>query len=245
MSILGTAARIVPLAGSPGFFRAARLVRPFSLASFHLVSALAARQRNLGTVLDVGANRGQFSAAAAHQFPDATIHAFEPLLAAAARMRKSVGARANIRLWEFALGAKSGSRQFYEYEYSHISSFLPIRDGNQNPKYCDASGTRISVRVERLDALGLDLSHGPVLLKIDAQGAEREVLEGAAGVLAQVDLVLLEVPFEQLYEGQPLFDELHDTLHEFGYRLDAPLATHHGHAGRIIEMDVLYRRCET
>ena len=60
-----------------------------------------------------------------------------------------------------------------------------------------------------------------VYLKIDTQGYEKKILEGAAKSLASIDTLQLEMSFIPLYEGEALFCELYEYLYGRGYRLIA------------------------
>lgn len=56
-----------------------------------------------------------------------------------------------------------------------------------------------------------------ILLKIDVQGYEYEVLRGAEVTLANVDTIIVETSYRQLYLHQPLFDDIYLFLRERGF----------------------------
>ena len=214
-----------------------------SIASSRVTRALRERCGPVATILDVGANIGQFALAARTRFPDAVIHSFEPVPDVAETLRRNVeGARA-ITVHGAALGAHTGSLRFHRNVFTHLSSALPL-NSEQRHVYGAGPSEEITVPVHRLDELLPTLGvSDPVLLKLDVQGFESEVLAGAAGVLAQIPYVVLEVSFRPLYRGQASFDTLHLQLGEHGYRLDGPVGLHEGRTGEIVELDLLYRRC--
>ena len=111
---------------------------------------------------------------------------------------------------------------------------------------CDAKRTKtIEVDIFRLDDLisTLELNiEQPTLLKLDVQGYEKNVLQGAEKTLESIDYIALEATFVQLYENQPLFEELHEILHMIDFELVAPLDVNEGVNHSIVEMDILYRR---
>jgi len=74
----------------------------------------------------------------------------------------------------------------------------------------------IEVPVKKLDSLDL-LLEGPVLLKIDVQGYEQEVLLGAVNTLKNIDTILVELSFAELYEKQPLFEDIYALLKSNGF----------------------------
>jgi FkbM family methyltransferase len=76
----------------------------------------------------------------------------------------------------------------------------------------------ISVQVRRLDSLRSEFSYsGPYLLKIDAEGAELDVLLGAAGILEEIEILIVEVSFLVRYEGSYSFSDLVCRCKEFGF----------------------------
>lgn len=75
------------------------------------------------TVLDVGANRGQFALFAVERFPGAMVHAFEPIPAAAAMLRR-LTPEARVRLYELALADAPGRATFHVARADDSSSLL-------------------------------------------------------------------------------------------------------------------------
>jgi hypothetical protein len=73
------------------------------------------------------------------------------------------------------------------------------------------------VSVKRLDdCVEVHALEGPVLLKVDVQGGELAVFEGCDS-LAHVDFIYVELSFVELYEGQPLFQEVCEYLVNRGF----------------------------
>lgn len=86
-------------------------------------------------------------------------------------------------------------------------------------------------------------------LKVDVQGAELMVLDGAMRLLDKTVVVHAEAAFMTLYHGQPTFSELDDDLRARGFvphRLFGPkywaLAPNRSHAQQLLEMDIVYVR---
>lgn len=169
------------------------------------------------TLIDVGANKGQFSAIARHVRPDLAIVAFEPLPEPRARYEKIIGQP--YRLHGCALGAAETSAEFFVTDRADSSSLL--RPGaSQQEAYGVSLERTLVVPVRRLDGCvaASDLV-APVLLKIDTQGGELETLKGATGLFAAIDHIYVELSFHELYEGQPLADDVICFLRHHGYRL--------------------------
>jgi FkbM family methyltransferase len=244
MGILAWGERLQRLAETTltrGGVKALRRWRPFSLASFRLVRGLADEGLSFATVVDVGANAGQFSRACLGIWPDAHVIAFEPLPDVAGRVEVTVGRVGRVDVHACAVGASDGTTAFFPYENSLSSSALSVADGAKDEPWARPLAP-ITVPLRRLDTVlaGSTLAR-PALLKIDVQGFELDVLRGAEATLGQVDAVLVEVAFDPLYAGQPPYPAVDDALGRLGWALVRPLDFRR-ESGRIVEADLLYRR---
>ena len=102
--------------------------------------------------------------------------------------------------------------------------------------------------MERLDALGSEVLGGAqrIFLKLDVQGYERQVLEGATDCLDRVVAIDCELSLIELYVGQPLFREMIDYLDDLGfepYHLDRTLSNES--TGKTLQLDSLFVRCDS
>ena len=207
--------------------KATKLLRNPLLAKGLVVHGVAGAVEHLDIIaytrpnhlIDVGANKGQFSLAALSVARHIEIDCFEPLPAARAVLERwSSKASANIRIHRTALSTAEGSADFYVTNREDSSSFFrPTavqQDAGVNVK------TMIAVQTQRLDAaLSRERILRPALLKIDVQGAELDVLGGVGNLFDVIDYIYLEVSFIELYERQPLFGEIERFLQSVGYRL--------------------------
>ena len=80
------------------------------------------------------------------------------------------------------------------------------------------------VDVDRLDSQisSTDVRPGS-MLKIDVQGFERDVIEGAGEVLQDFDTLLIEASFQTLYEGEWTFTEMVGDLASRGFEFKRPV----------------------
>jgi FkbM family methyltransferase len=216
----------------------------FSVTAFNMVSRLAKQGVQPSTVLDVGANVGQFAVASAKLFPGVQVHSFEPVPASAAKLRKNVSDLENVLVYPFALGDREGEVPLRVNLDSQQSSLLPLAQARRDA-FPDARETHtIKVRVSTLDQVfaGTKLQR-PVLLKLDVQGYEAQTIHGGAETLKRVDYVVLEASFKPTYEGELPFMDLARVMEENGFRFERPvgwLAV--PGSGEILEMDALFVR---
>jgi FkbM family methyltransferase len=227
----------------PGALRGFFTSPAFSAPCFKLNWALKCQQPHFGTILDVGANVGQFALAAAIHFPDAKIYSFEPLPEVFRELQENTRGKNNIRSFNCAIGNHNGRIAFYRNAYSRLSSSFNINDSNDNPRYCEnnTSLTRVdSFKLDHFNEL-IHFTH-PVLLKIDVQGMEVDVIKGCTDLLPNIDFILCEAAVVPLYKDQPLIDDIHCSIGNLGYRLVAPLYINKGKNGKVIEVDLLYEK---
>lgn len=231
------ATKLADVVLTPGGLRSLTGAKPRSLSAFRLVSQVGERCGAPGTVIDVGANKGQFSRAAAMAFPGARIIAFEPQAEVAAVWRRNLADVPDAEVHACALGAEPGTVTFHPHEYSLSSSVLPVAGSSMAAEELAS----IEVPVRTLDeALAGEALAGPVLLKLDVQGYELEVLRGGGRTLGQVDALVVELAFERHYEGQPLFGAVQAELTTLGWALELPLDVRRDGSGALVEMDGLF-----
>jgi FkbM family methyltransferase len=195
------------------------------------------------TVIDAGANRGQFALFAARRFPSAALLCFEPLTEPGAQLRRALADNTRLKLCNIALGAANQESDFHVSAADDSSSLLPIglRQREAFPGTEQRSIQKVQVR--RLDdLLKPDELAQPVLLKLDVQGGELAVLQGAEAVLSSVDAVLVEVSFVELYAGQPLADDVWSELRSRGFSCRGAWSMAYGAKRECLQGDLLFAR---
>lgn len=228
----------------PGGLRAALTWPVFSITSFHLVHGL----RRLGiqprTVIDIGANIGQFACAAENIFRPMCLLSFEPNPQIFSKLRENLSTLPSARLFAKGLGATSGTMDLRVNAHSHSSSFLKLADSHRRAFPEAVEVGEIRVQVSTLDEeIGDEDLPQPVLLKIDVQGFEAEVIRGARSVLAKVDWVVVETSFVSLYQGEPIFMEVARALENRGFHFRCPVGwLSHPKTDQVLQMDALFVR---
>lgn len=222
--------------------------RDYRAALRHRVAAAVEHERVVfehepRSVIDVGANRGQFAVFALHRFPGARVHCFEPVPAALAALRAVVGTNPSVRIHPVALSSSAGDAVLHVSASDDSSSLLTPNALLQATYPQTRSVGEVTVRTDRLDhdLQSADLT-APCLLKIDVQGFEMEVLVGATELFPLIDEILVECSFVELYEGQPLADEVTAYLLGQGYRLRGVYGMSSDDSGRCLQADLLFAR---
>ncbi len=194
-------------------------------------------------IYDVGANVGTWTLLSKALFPQAQVHAFEPLPMHTEKFRRSTGELIGVHVHEIGLGPQTARTVMKVTDFSDASSLLALTAQGKKQWRLEQVA-EIPIQIERMDDW-VSTHHlpSPDLIKLDVQGFELEVLRGAEQTLAGTKAVLLEASFQNLYEGQCRFDELVSWLAQAGFFLRA---LSHGTAlGRsLIQTDVLFVRAE-
>ena len=205
------------------------------------------RSLGINLVLDVGANAGQFGAALRETGYTGRIVSFEPLDAARQRLLAS---SADDPAWEVAdraaIGSEDGEIEIHVSANSFSSSALDMLPAHLRsaPESRYVGSERAPLR--RLDGIaGQYLRPDSVtLLKIDTQGYEDRVLDGAAGgILPRLAAIQLELSVVPLYAGQKLLPEMLERLRNLGFSLWAlwPAFVEPGSA-RLLQVDATFLR---
>ena len=175
--------------------------------------------RPLGTLIDIGANDGAFGEFLAQFLMVKRAFFFEPQ----AKLRPLIESRdlrgAQSKIFITALSDTSGTAEFFVNSNHPSSSLLNVSEHSKREFPQTAGETRTVVPLQRLDDLlaGEDIVDD-VFIKIDVQGVEDKVIRGGAKTFARARWVMIEMSFVPFYEGQPLFEEVHQQLVDLGFR---------------------------
>lgn len=195
------------------------------------------------TVVDIGANRGQFALVARQCFPAARVVSFEPLPGPAVVYRAVFAGDARARLIEAAIGSQAGEATIHISARDDSSSLLPIT-ARQNALFPGTAGMgTATIRVARLaDHVPAEIIMPPALLKLDVQGFELQALAGCEDVLARFAWVYVECSFVELYAGQAFADAVIAWLRERGFVLQGVYNMAYDGEGRAVQADFLFGR---
>ncbi len=196
---------------------------------------------HVGIVVDVGANRGDWSGIAWRILKPQKLIAIEPNPTLYTGIVERFKAHTAITCLNLGAGSKSGELPFYITSGSQCASFLkPERKMLDIYGDLFAEEKTIAVKVEPLDEILRDYEKIS-LLKIDVQGYERELLLGAVETLRKTDYVLVEVNFVSHYQNDIQFPELDRIMSSHGFML-ANLSQPFIKQERVLWADALYKK---
>ncbi len=195
----------------------------------------------MSTVVDIGANRGQFALAAKKWAPKAKVTGFEPLADAAKCFLKTFRGDSGVTLHQVAIGPHSGETTIHVSAADDSSSLHPISPLQEML----FPGTH-EIRTEKVKIGPLsnyitpDDIVRPAMLKLDVQGYELEALRGCEDLLCLFSHVYVECSFVELYSGQALADDIIAWLKERGWCLSGIYNMVYDRKGRSIQADFLF-----
>ena len=171
------------------------------------------------TVLDIGANTGQFAEMIHKILPSAAIVSFEPIEECYKSLIRNMASVPKFRAFNYALGEKDTNAEMYVNDYTASSSLLQMEDLHKQAFPFTANACKEMVKIKQLDGIALDLDlTDNLLIKIDVQGYEDRVIRGGQETVSRAKVVIIETSFQCLYIGQPMFEDIYDILKQIGFR---------------------------
>ncbi|HLH93280.1 MAG TPA: FkbM family methyltransferase [Xanthobacteraceae bacterium] len=199
------------------------------------------RLKSLGfvpaAIYDVGAYRGGWTKVAAEVFPDAQFVLFEANDDHAAEL-----AAAGHKFIIAALGAEDGAARAF-----HVPRAGDVTGASlyvENTAHYAASNLQVrEVATACLDTLSArEKLPAPDLVKIDVQGAELEVLAGAAATLAGASVLIVEVSLVDYNKGAPLIADAVAAVDRLGFKCVDVCEMHRTPENFVLQVDLLFAR---
>jgi FkbM family methyltransferase len=201
------------------------------------------RQQRISLVLDVGANTGQYAVELRELGYKGRIVSFEPQQQAFDALQQKAANRHNWKVFHCALGEKKETATINIAANSASSSLLDMLPTHAESAPESAFVNKETITVERLDEI-IDLFAQPndrIFLKIDTQGFEEKVLNGASGCMNRVRGIQLEMSMVPLYDGEMLFDEMRKKIEGLGFTLCSILPGFSDAAtGKLLQVDGIF-----
>lgn len=232
------------LAGTQG----CRLIPEWRLERLSLAEHLRTLFRHYGitTVLDVGANRGQYRDFLRSEVDfEGEIHSFEPLRGLCDTMRASGKRDPRWHVHNCALGAEPGEATINVMASDTFTSLRTIAGDAPSAFVASAQVQRTeTVVVRRLDDLAgeLGLTPGCTYLKVDTQGFDLEVLKGASRTLPGIGALQVELAIQRIYQGVPDYREVLTLLERMAYGISAMFLISSDQHLRAVEFDCVLIR---
>ena len=200
----------------------------------------------IDTVLDIGANAGQFARELRGDIGyTQSILSFEPLSTAFKLLKKNAKDDPAWDVFNCAIGDVAEKREINVAGNSFSSSLL-----NMLPSHLKSAPSSKYIGKEVIDIKTLDSIFSElcktaknIYMKIDTQGFESKVLKGAENSLTHINTVQMEMSLIPLYGGELLFNDMCILMSKMGYTL---VAIENGFSdpasGQLLQVDGIFHR---
>ena len=182
-------------------------------------------EKNL-TIFDIGAHKGETLENFTRYFNKSRIYSFEPFEDSFKILSKKALEIPNSKVFNFGISNFNGTKILNSYidsdnpNISAINSTLKIQKGNFIPTYsmsqeveCDFMKLDTFINENDIDSIDL--------LKIDVQGSEYSVIEGAEDLFMskKIKCIFIEIAIAEYYENQKDFNYYISTFKSYDYKL--------------------------
>jgi len=210
-------------------------------------SLLGLRDLPVKTIIDVGANKGQFAREIYRFFPDATLYCFEPLSDPFKQLSEWANQQnGRVKVLNMALGNDEGAVEMMEHmDHNTSSSLLQTTDVCKEVYPFTERQSPVSVGLTTLDLAVANLSEPiipDIIIKLDVQGYEDRVIRGGFDTFRKAKACILEVSFDRLYENQATFKDVLLLLDELGYSYIGNLEQNYAENGHVIFIDAVFAK---
>jgi len=224
----------------------------FDISRFHPSSCSAAQLfkalqiSGVDIIFDIGANEGQFAKEIRDSGYRGKTVSFEPLSSARVKLLELAKRDKNWIIHDqCAIGDQNGQIEINIAGNSVSSSVLPMLQSHSSAAVGSAYIASERVPISRLDSVADKYlePNSNLFIKIDTQGYEWQVLNGAHETLKRANGVLCELSLVPLYEGQRLWKDVIDRLDAEGFALWAlQKGFTDPRTGQSLQMDAIFFR---
>jgi len=198
-------------------------------------------------IFDVGAWHGHVSLMFRKIFPRSTVYAFEPFEESFKILKANTASDRSIKTFNFGLSNQEGIFTFHSNAMSGTNSLLATDESQTWGKRYLETKEIIQAQFKTLDSVVETMGVSRIdLLKMDVQGAEPLVIEGASGACIQgiIRVIYSEIITLPTYRGQKRFDEALASLYNGGFDLYNIYNMGITNEGRLHQVDVIFTRTE-
>ena len=188
----------------------------------HLPEGLVEYTNNLDidapkVIYDIGANALEWTRLAKNKWPEAKVIAFEAM-----DDFNKLYKHFDFDNYVGVLSDQDGKQvKFYENPFLPWGNSYYMENENESPPGCEFNEGHAKVKTARtLDAIVAERNWPlPDMIKIDVQGAEKDILKGAENCLKNCNDIIIEIQHKEYNKGAPMLDEMFDYLASIGFYL--------------------------
>lgn len=198
-------------------------------------------------VFDVGANIGQYANTLRRYIGyEGRIISFEPDPLAFRQLKSNAAGDPLWHVEPFALGKSPSMAQMHCFNDSKLSSFRSFSDSHHAPT--NATENTVEVEIKTLEAYFAQSKEKwgfkRPFLKMDTQGFDLEVIQGAGETIRDFVGLQSEIAFQSIYDNSPNYITSIKEYEGKGFVLGRLIPIHDIHFPELVEMDVIMVRSD-
>lgn len=196
-------------------------------------------------ILDVGANIGQYATEVRNLGFKGEIISFEPVKDVYQLLCQKAKKDRRWNCFNYALGDEEKEMSINISKNTFSSSILDILPSHVNNAPQSKTTHKETIIIKKLDSIYKTLikEEEKVLLKIDVQGFEKQVLQGAQKSLSNIKGVQVEMSIEELYKDELLFMKMIELLESQGFKLNSlENGFFNQNSGKLLQVDGIFFR---
>ncbi len=171
-------------------------------------------------IIEAGAHIGRDTIKMARQWPEAIIHAFEPVPELNDNLIKNTADYPSIHTYPLALSDSIGERTFFKSSGRSTATSSLLEPHEYKQEYPETLFDTINISTITLDEWAKQYNVDHVdFLWFDMQGGELNAFRGATSLLPQIKAIYTEVALSERYKNNPLYHEIKDYLKSFGFHV--------------------------
>lgn len=181
------------------------------------------KEYKINKILDIGANRGQYAVKLRKMGFKGDIVSFEPLSSAFRKLSETAKPDKHWNINNFALGNEDTIGFINIAANSYSSSLLDMLEAHKNASPGSVYIDKEEIQIKRLDSIFYQYYNekDKIMLKIDTQGFEKNVIDGAENSIVNIVLMQLETSIIPLYNNELLLAEMLKYLESRNFKLIA------------------------
>lgn len=202
------------------------------------------KDNSITNCFDVGANTGQYAKFIRSAGFNGKIFSFEPQSKAFEQLSKNAKGDSQWEVYNIGLGDSDGKAIINISKNSVSSSILDIHNSLVETAPETEYISKEEIKISRLDTFLKEIGFtNRFFLKLDAQGFESKILEGAAGCFNSIYALQLELSYVSLYKGEKLFDEMKEFIESSGFYLSSlESGFTDPQNGRLLQIEAIFLR---
>lgn len=201
------------------------------------------RDRNVEILFDVGANRGQYANEMRAIGYNGKIISFEPIQEVYSNLEAAAKSDNNWNTVNMALGDFDGLTDINVSGNLSSSSIRSINDTHVASAPYTATIRKEQIKVAKIDTIIDKYTDGEknVFVKIDTQGFEKNVIDGAINSIDRIIGFQLELSLVEMYDGEMLFLDMINYLKNLGYSIfSLEPGYDNNESGQLYQVDALF-----